>query len=277
MTIQLNKDLIKSLYIPRNIDSHKGIFGHSLIIAGSNGFSGSATITTNSAVRTGSGLVTVVTDPLIQNIISSQVLEAMTANFNETERFKNLLRESNSIAFGPGLGNSEKTLSLLEFVIDNSSSTIILDADGINVLSRKSDLLIKLKKRCIITPHIVEFSRVSGYSVEDINNDKINIVSNFAKKHSLIVLLKGYNSIISNGTNNYINTTGNSHMANGGMGDCLTGIITSLVSQGYTPLNSLIFGTYLHGYIGDRLLETQEIINASHIIENISIYLKDFS
>ena len=277
MTIQLNKDLIKSLYIPRNIDSHKGIFGHSLIIAGSNGFSGSATITTNSAVRTGSGLVTVVTDPLIQNIISSQVLEAMTANFNETERFKNLLRESNSIAFGPGLGNSEKTLSLLEFVIDNSSSTIILDADGINVLSRKSDLLIKLKKRCIITPHIVEFSRVSGYSVEDINNDKINIVSNFAKKYSLIVLLKGYNSIISNGTNNYINTTGNSHMANGGMGDCLTGIITSLVSQGYTPLNSLIFGTYLHGYIGDRLLETQEIINASHIIENISIYLKDFS
>ena len=201
----------------------------------------------------------------------------MTANFNETERFKNLLRESNSIAFGPGLGNSEKTLSLLEFVIDNSSSTIILDADGINVLSRKSDLLIKLKKRCIITPHIVEFSRVSGYSVEDINNDKINIVSNFAKKHSLIVLLKGYNSIISNGTNNYINTTGNSHMANGGMGDCLTGIITSLVSQGYTPLNSLIFGTYLHGYTGDRLLEKQEIINASHIIENISIYLKDFS
>ena len=277
MTIQLNKDFIESLYIPRNIDSHKGSFGHSLIIAGSNGFSGSATITTNSAVRTGSGLVTVVTDPLIQNIISSQVLEAMTANFNETERFKNLLRESNSIAFGPGLGNSEKTLSLLEFVIDNSSSTIILDADGINVLSRKSDLLIKLKKRCIITPHIVEFSRVSGYSVEDINNDKINIVSNFAKKYSLIVLLKGYNSIISNGTNNYINTTGNSHMANGGMGDCLTGIITSLVSQGYTPLNSLIFGTYLHGYTGDRLLEKQEIINASHIIENISIYLKDFS
>ena len=277
MTIQLNKDFIESLYIPRNIDSHKGSFGHSLIIAGSNGFSGSATITTNSAVRTGSGLVTVMTDPLIQNIISSQVLEAMTANFNETERFKNLPRKSNSIAFGPGLGNSETTLSLLEFVIDNSSSTIILDADGINVLSRKSDLLIKLKKRCIITPHIVEFSRVSGYSVEDINNDKINIVSNFAKKYSLIVLLKGYNSIISNGTNNYINTTGNSHMANGGMGDCLTGIITSLVSQGYTPLNALIFGTYLHGYIGDRLLETQEIINASHIIENISIYLKDFS
>lgn len=277
MTIQLNKDLIKSLYIPRNIDSHKGSFGHSLIIAGSNGFSGSATITTNSAVRAGSGLVTVVTDPLIQNIISSQVLEAMTANFDETERFKNLLRKSYSIAFGPGLGDSEMTLSLLEFVIDNSSSTIILDADGINVLSRKSDLLIKLKKRCIITPHIIEFSRVSGYSVEDINNDKINIVSNFAKKYSLIVLLKGYNSIISNGTNNYINTTGNSHMANGGMGDCLTGIITSLVSQGYSLLNALIFGTYLHGYIGDRLLETQEIINASHIIENISIYLKDFS
>ena len=182
MTIQLNKDFIESLYIPRNIDSHKGSFGHSLIIAGSNGFSGSATITTNSAVRTGSGLVTVMTDPLIQNIISSQVLEAMTANFNETERFKNLLRKSNSIAFGPGLGNSETTLSLLEFVIDNSSSTIILDADGINVLSRKSDLLIKLKKRCIITPHIIEFSRVSSYSIEDKNNDKINIMSNFAKK-----------------------------------------------------------------------------------------------
>ena len=277
MISQLNKEYIKSLYIPRAIKSHKGNFGHSLIIAGSNGFSGSASITTNSAVRAGSGLVTVVTDPFIQNIIASQVLEAMTANFNEIERFKILLRKSNSIAFGPGLGNSEITLSLLEFVINNSTSIIILDADGINVLSRNNDLLIKLKRRCIITPHIVEFSRIAGYSIEDINNDRINIVSNFAKKHSLIVLLKGYNSIISNGIDSYVNTTGNSHMANGGMGDCLTGIITSLVSQGYSPLNALILGTYLHGYIGDRLLEKQEIINASHIMENISIYLKDFS
>ena len=150
MTIQLNKDLIKSLYIPRNIDSHKGIFGHSLIIAGSNGFSGSATITTNSAVRTGSGLVTVVTDPLIQNIISSHVLEAMTANFDNVQSLKVLLLKANAIAFGPGLGNSENTLSLLEFVVNNSHATIVLDADGINALSKNLSLIESLFHSYII-------------------------------------------------------------------------------------------------------------------------------
>ena len=276
-TFLLDIDYIKSLYSPRKTTSHKGNFGHSLIIAGSEGFSGAAIITSNSAVRSGSGLTTTITDKSTQKIISTQLLEGMTANFDNIQTLKNLLIKANAIAFGPGLGNSKETLLLLEFIISNSNATIILDADGINVLSKNISLIDSLKNRCIMTPHIAEFSRISGYSIEEINNNRIDITNEFAKKHSIIVLLKGYNSIISNGINNYVNTTGNSHMANGGMGDCLTGIVTSFVSQGYSPINSIIFATYLHGYIGDKLLDKLEIINASHIIENIPVYMKDFS
>ena len=269
-TFLLNKQYIKSLYLPRAKTAHKGNFGHSLIAAGSEGFTGAAVISANSAVKTGSGLTTLVTNKEIQSIVSSQLLEAMTASFEDKERFLNLLKNADSVAFGPGLGNSSSTLELLESVINNSNVPIILDADGINSLSNKQGLIKNLKNRCILTPHPGEFSRLSGYSIDEINHNRIKMAKEFAEKYSVILLLKGYNTIITDGSEVFVNTTGNSHMANGGMGDCLTGIITSLVSQGYSLMDSANIGCFLHGYIGDKLHKKLEIVTAGDIINNIS-------
>lgn len=270
----LDKKYIKKLYKPRVKSANKGNFGHSLILAGSSGFTGASVISANSTVKSGSGLVTLVTHKETQNIVSQQTLEAMTANFDNKNNFLDLLKKADSIAFGPGLGNNSSTLELLELVINNTKIPIILDADGINALSNKLSLLNSLKNRAIFTPHPGEFARLSGHSTNQINNNRIKLAVEFAKKHSIILVLKGYNTIITNGSEVFMNTTGNSHMANGGMGDSLTGIVTSFVSQGYSLMDSANIGCFLHGYIGDKLGKKLEVITAGDIINNISKYQK---
>ena len=271
----LEKNFIKSLYIPRSLTAHKGNFGHSIIIAGSEGYTGAAVIAADTAVKSGSGLVTLATDSKTRDIVSTKLLEAMTCSFDDfddTEHFTELLKKSTAVAFGPGIKVDQKYYELLKFVIENTSSPIIIDAGGISLLAENPELLSKLKNRCIITPHLGEFSKISGLSVSEINSDRMNTARDFADKYSITVLLKGYNTIITNGCEIFVNSTGNSHMATGGMGDALTGLITSLVSQGYTLINAANIGAFFHGYIGDRLLKKQEIITAEDIILNIKKY-----
>ena len=150
---------------------------------------------------------------------------------------------------------------------------LVLDADALNLLSENRELFDKIKNRSVLTPHVVEFSRLTGLSPEEINKNKFEIAKEFSQRYGITLLLKGKNTIITNGEKIFVNSTGNSHMANGGMGDCLTGIICSLVGQKYDLLESAVIGAYLHGKIADELLKKQYIINASHIIENISKYI----
>ena len=155
---------------------------------------------------------------------------------------------------------------------NNKGNTIklILDADALNLLAENREFFEKIRNRSILTPHLVEFSRLTGFSTDEINKNRFEITKNFAKKYEIILLLKGKNTIITNGEELFANSTGNSHMANGGMGDCLTGIICSLVGQKYDLMKSAGIGAYLHGKIADELVKKQYIVNASHIIENIS-------
>ena len=126
-----------------------------------------------------------------------------------------------------------------------------------------------------MTPHLVEFSRLTGFSPEVINKEKFEITKNFAKKYEIILLLKGKNTIITNGEDLFANSTGNSHMANGGMGDCLTGIICSLAGQKYDLMKSASIGAYLHGKIADELVRRQYTVNATDVIDNISKYMNE--
>ena len=166
---------------------------------------------------------------------------------------------------------------LLNYEKNNKNKTInlVLDADALNLISENPKLFEKIENRAVLTPHIVEFSRLSGLPSEDILLDKFTKAKEFAKKYKVILLLKGKNTIITDGNKLFVNSTGNSHMANGGMGDCLTGIITSLVAQNYNLIESACIGAFLHGYIGDELTKKQSIVNASHVTENISKYMKE--
>ena len=277
----LTPDMVKSFCIKRNEDSHKGDFGKVLIFAGSSGFYGAGNIVAKSCVRTGAGLTTVITD---KNNFSLNVFvpEAMSFpinfdNINENlEKLENEILNSDVIAIGPGIGKSQQAFLIFEKLIsikkNNKGNTIklILDADALNLLSENREFFEKIRNRSILTPHLVEFSRLTGFSTDEINKNRFEITKNFAKKYETILLLKGKNTIITNGEELFANSTGNSHMANGGMGDCLTGIICSLVGQKYDLMKSAGIGAYLHGKIADELVKKQYIVNASHIIENIS-------
>ena len=277
-------ETVKSFHIKRNEDSHKGDFGKALIFAGSSGFYGAGNIVAKSCVRSGAGLTTVITD---KNNFSLNVFvpEAMSfpINFDNIngnfEKLENEILNCDVIAIGPGIGKSQEVLTIFKKLIsiekNNKGNTIklILDADALNLLAENRELFEKIRNRSILTPHLVEFSRLTGFSPEEINKNKFEITKNFAKKYGATLLLKGKNTIITNGEILFVNSTGNSHMANGGMGDCLTGIICSLAGHKYSLLQSAVIGAYLHGKIADELVKSQYIVNATDVIDNISKYM----
>ena len=266
------KEFIRKNIPVRDLYKHKGDFGRSIIFAGSDGLSGAAYICTQSVVRAGGGLVTLCCHKDIQSILSNKLTESMTITYNDD--YIDMVENADVVALGPGMGANEFTLSILKKII-TSNKPIVIDADGINVLQDNLHLLKTSTNKVIITPHLGEMSRLTGYSIEYIKENRLKVAIEFARNNSVIVLLKGFNTIITDGKSMYINPTGNSSMASGGMGDCLTGIITSLIGQRVDPFKSAILGAYIHGYIGDKLSENMYCVNAIHIIEQLPYVLKE--
>ncbi|WP_434797510.1 NAD(P)H-hydrate dehydratase [Terrisporobacter vanillatitrophus] len=270
-------NFVKNNIKDKNKFDFKSDFGKVTIFAGSKGFSGAAFIASEAAIKSGSGLVTLVCDEDIQDIISSKLSEGMTANYKEEDRINKLIKTSKAIGFGCGMGDNETTLERLQYVLNNSDCPVVIDADGINVLKNNISILKKYKNRIIITPHLGEMSRLIGKSISYIKDNRLDVAKEFAKENNIIVLLKGYETIITDGKVTYINPTGNSAMANGGMGDCLLGMITSFVGQGIGLFESVICAAYIHGYIGDILSKKIYTVNATHIIEEIPVIMKAFN
>lgn len=268
------KMIKRSLHI-RDKYSHKGDYGRVLIVAGSKGFTGAAYISTQGAVRSGAGLVTLCCHEDIVDVLSSKLIEAMTITFSEGDKLRGLIERSNAIAVGPGMGNNKTTLELVKMVLEEANCPIVLDADAINVLKDNTHLLKNHRNSIILTPHIGEMSRITGLSIDYITENRIEVAQNFAKENSVIVLLKGYNTIVTDGEITVVNPTGNSSMASGGMGDCLTGIITSLIGQGYDPMTASFAGAYIHGYCGERLSQKMFCVSASSILEEIPTAIKE--
>ncbi|MBU3191138.1 NAD(P)H-hydrate dehydratase [Clostridium bowmanii] len=268
-------DFVKGVIKKRSKYSHKGDYGRTLILAGSQGFTGSAYISTQAAVRSGAGLVTLGCDSSIQSILSEKLVEAMTAATNDEKRLDSLITNSNCIAIGPGLGNNQGTLKLLRKVLLNSKCPVVIDSDGLNVLEGNLEILKNTTCPIVLTPHMGEMARISGFSIDEINENKIDIAKEFAKKYDVVLLLKGFNTIITDGKTLQINPTGSSAMASGGMGDCLTGIIASFISQGHDIFTAACVGAYVHGYSGDKLSKEMFCVNANHILEVLPFIIKE--
>ena len=242
-------------------------------MAGSESFTGAAYISSQAAVRSGGGLITLCTKNSIVDILKSKLVEAMTMSY-EDSRFEGLILNSDSIAMGPGMGNDEFTFKQVSKILSMEGCPVVLDADALNVLKDNLDLLKNSKRKIVITPHMGEMSRITGLPINELVNNRIDIAVDFAKRYGVIVLLKGYNTIITDGKEVYVNSSGNSKMASGGMGDALTGIIASFIGQGYEPFKSTILGAFLHGYCGDVLSNDMFCVNASHVIENLPYVLE---
>lgn len=263
----LEKQEYKQLLPRRCIYGHKGNYGRALVVAGRKGFTGAAFISTECTVRAGAGLTTLVCKEEVQTALSGRMIEAMTLSWKDD--VIKLFKDASSIAFGPGVGTGDMELDMLESVINYSRCPIIIDADGITLLEKKKYLLDKLRDRAIITPHPGEMARFLGVTIDVVESNRVKVTKEVASKYGIVVLLKGYNTVISNGHDVYINQTGNSKMASGGMGDALTGIINAFLSQGINLEQAALLGAYVHGNIADKLGEKFYIVNARDIIEEL--------
>lgn len=258
----------KQLLDKRKVYGHKGSYGRALVMAGRKGFTGAAFITTECTVRAGAGLTTLICSEEVQTALSTRLIEAMTLTCNDSNVVE-LIKSASSIAFGPGIGTEEREERLLEKVISKSKCPVVIDADGITLIGKNKSLLNNLKGRAIITPHPGEMARFLGITVEEVESNRVNIAKEVANQYGIVVLLKGYNTVISNGKDVYINPTGNSKMASGGMGDALTGIINAFLSQGVKLEQAALVGAYIHGKIADRLGTQVYIVNARDIINEL--------
>ena len=267
----ISKYEVLPLYKPRDKFSHKGDFGHGMILGGSYGKIGAVNLASRAALSVGSGLVTAYIPKCGYHSLQSSIPEVMViTDDNETTIRKIKYEiEPTVIGVGVGLGTTTETAKAFETFLKENKMPLVIDADGINLLSKKKTLLKLVPEQSILTPHPKELERLVGKWSDDF--EKLNKVKAFSKKYNLIVLIKGANSITVYLDKFYINTTGNPGMATAGSGDVLTGIISGLLAQGYESLAATIFGVYLHGRSGDIALEDygyQSLI-ASHIIDTI--------
>ncbi|XMO86283.1 NAD(P)H-hydrate dehydratase [Algibacter sp. AS12] len=265
----IGKHEVLSNYIPREKYSHKGQFGHTLIVGGSYGKIGAVTLASRAALSSGAGLVSAYVPKCGYYPLQTSFPEAMVITDTDEEKITKIKFniEPTVIAFGIGAGTDNETASAFEAFLKTNKAPLVIDADGINLLAKKKSLLKLLPEATILTPHPKELERLMGTWKDDF--DKLKKVKAFSKKHKVIVIIKGANSITIFDDKLYVNTTGNSGLSTAGSGDVLTGIIAGLVSQGYNPLVAAIFGVYLHGKSADIAVEDfgyQSLI-ASHVID----------
>lgn len=272
-------DFIRRLYKPRKAFAHKGNFGHALIISGSYGKMGAAVLSTKACLRSGVGLVTSHIPQCGLEILQTSVPEAM-CKVDKHEKLitaaDHLLHTYSAIGIGPGIGNAAETAVCLKRLISSYKKPIVIDADAINILAENKEWLNLLPENSILTPHPKEFTRLFGNTNNDF--EKIEIALQQAHEKKIIIILKGHRSFIATPIGKgYFNTTGNAGMATGGSGDVLTGIITGLLAQGYSPTDAAILGVYLHGLAGDKACEKYgaNAMIATDIIEGMAV-IKQF-
>lgn len=236
--------------------SHKGTYGHALIIAGSIGKMGAAVLAASACLRSGPGLVSLSLPSGASPILNTVCPEVMTIERPGDFQFldNKLTAAFTSIAIGPGLGTDEATASALKFLIQSINIPLILDADALNIIAENITWLAFLPKGSVLTPHPKEFERLAGKSSNSFEQLLKQI--ELSVKFGVYIILKGAHSCISTPDGNcYFNATGNPGMATGGSGDALTGILAGLMAQGYSSLETALLGTWIHGFAGDIALE----------------------
>jgi len=265
---------IRAIYKPRKPFSHKGTFGHALLIAGSQGKMGAAVLSAKACLHTGVGLLSCHVPKCGYDIIQTTVPSAMCftdEQYDHSSSFFNTdVSKFKTIGIGPGLGTAAGSSWALDKLLDSYRQSMVLDADALNILSKSPSLMAKVPPNSILTPHPKEFERLFGKTANDV--ERLELLSGQAVEKQLHILLKGrYTAMASPDGSVYFNTTGNAGMAKGGSGDVLTGILTSLVAQGYSPKDAMLMGVYIHGFAGD--LAAASLSQEAMIAEDITSFL----
>lgn len=245
----VNKDYVISRLKSRDPKAHKGCFGHALLYAGSHGMAGAAVLSAKGCMRSGVGLLTVCTPQVNNNILQISVPEAMVTWTDDLYASLDLSRYT-AIGAGPGLGKGDSQTVLLDKLLKNASCPTVLDADALNIISQNSYLLDYIPAGSVMTPHPGELARLTG-KAEDWTQMAQKALE-LARKTGITVVIKGAPTVtVSPNGKAFINTTGNVGMATGGSGDVLTGIVLSLLAQGYNAIDAATIAVYIHGLAGD--------------------------
>jgi NAD(P)H-hydrate epimerase len=274
----------------RRADTHKGTYGHLLVIAGARGKTGAAVLACRAAMRAGAGLVTLAAPRSLNDIFASSLVEVMTELLPENsaeeleeltpEQWLRLVERKNALLFGPGIGVNEGTRSTLRWLLRNLAVPWVIDADGLNNLALDLDRLRSAKTAPVLTPHPGEMARLIGKTTAAISQDRVAVAREFAVKHRCHLVLKGARSVVATAQGKiFINPTGNPGMASGGMGDVLAGMLAALLGQGFSPEDALKLGVYLHGFVADGLADKKGEIGliASDIIEALPAGMRALS
>lgn len=269
--IKVTREFVLNLYKPIAHDTHKGIQGHALLIGGSYGKIGSVCLSSKAALRTGCGLVTAFIPKCGYEIVQISIPEAMVLT-DENEKILSNINcnfEPNAIGIGMGIGQDALTEKAFYNFLLNNKANLVVDADGLNILSKNKNWLSLLPPKTILTPHKKELERLIGtWQTEE---EKLAKVAQLANENDLIIVLKGAPTLVVSDSEIYQNTTGNQALATAGSGDVLSGIITSLLGQNYEPKNAAILGVYLHGLTAD--IAAPEMSYQAFIASDIIGYL----
>jgi len=269
----LDMNIISAIYKPRKNFAHKGNFGHALLVAGSYGKMGAAVLAARAALRAGSGLLTGHIPGCGYTIMQTSLPEAMLvmdADERMHTRVPDGLEKYSVVGVGPGVGQHERTVDFLRQLLQAYKRPMVVDADALNILGTHPELLAALPPYSILTPHPKEFERLFGAAADDY--ERLDKAREQAKRFGVIIVLKGhYTFIAMPGGKSYFNSTGNPGMAKGGSGDVLTGILTALLGQSYSPGEAALLGVYLHGLAGDLAAEThsQESMLPSDLTDHL--------
>lgn len=249
----------------RPSESHKGVFGDVLVIAGSVGMTGAGALCSISALRSGAGLVTWAIPQSLNMMAELMSLEVMTLPIPETqgqapsidarEHLTEAARGAKACAIGPGLPVAGESGELMRLVIPEIHGPLVVDAGALTAIGKDWKILRKRKHSTIVTPHPGEMARLVDKTVEDVQNRREELAKKYASVSGAVVVLKGKNSLITDGKEVFINETGNAGMATAGSGDVLTGILAGLLAQGMEALDAARLGVYLHGLAGDIAAE----------------------
>ncbi|MFA6564833.1 MAG: NAD(P)H-hydrate dehydratase [Verrucomicrobiia bacterium] len=266
----------RTLLPSRRPSAHKGDFGHLLMVAGSEGYTGAAVLCSQAAMRSGVGLVTLAVPRAVWPIVASQCCEVMPRPFDPAEAGPEvvapMLEKCDALAIGPGLGQSKAIESVVHWLLQNCTKPMVIDADALNMLANNPAWLRNARGPVVITPHPGEMGRLTGTSTMAVQSDRWGRATRFAAETKAVVVLKGARTVVANPAGDItINSTGNPGMASGGVGDVLTGVVGALLAQNFSPFDAARLGAWLHGFAGD--LATQEIGEEALIASDVISHL----
>jgi ADP-dependent NAD(P)H-hydrate dehydratase len=247
---------------PRAADSHKGTYGRVLVVAGSRGMTGAAVLCGTAALRGGAGLVQIAVPGEIQPIVAGGNPCYMTVGLPQDMRGRfataaineviDLSRWADVVAVGPGIGQAESAPTLVQALLARTQKPLVIDADGLNALAKvPNDQWPARSAPVVLTPHPGEFIRLSDYSADDVHENREDRAKAYATDRSVVLVLKGHRSVVTDGTRVHLNPTGNPGMATGGTGDVLTGLLAAVLGQGLAAFDAAVVAVWAHGRAGD--------------------------